>query len=555
MIDIEKGACNKGFIYLFGNPTERELSILKPCQMGCFFSNSINKAGDNTYILEPEYFLCFDGYVLNKNEIENKYKCKWENYLKENTFKKDFPEALRGGFCGVVADMHIKQLMLFVDQLGNRALYYYISSEKVYVSNRMDLLVKTLSKENGIVINDDGVENFLEFGYFHNDNTLVKGIKRVEPGTTIIIDMCSLTHRKRQYYVVPSHIVKADGCDKNHMISELDNAFRKTVKRQFEIDERINKRSVSELTGGLDSRMTTLISDYMGYKNQINVTCSPVDSLDYSIPREIANDFDHEHIMYKLDSFDWLDDYKKVLIENNWSSSFYVAAQKYGAYKGLDLEKMGFVHTGVLGDAIVSTFYPNEDYNYRKPTGKENAYSKKVNFKKRINPLFDTCEKMSFHVSGFLGINATYTFIQNYSEWVSPFLDVDFLNTVMSIPFEYRANHHIYLDWVETLYPHLADYGWEKWGGVKPVNANRDKAKKPEMSQEFINYLDDHVNNICLSVLKTLNVVNTMIPLRYLGFIKQFLMEGTIYEKCIAISLVESIRQVKDICDEGYVIL
>ena len=67
---------------------------------------------------------------------------------------------------------------------------------------------------------------------------------------------------------------------------------------------------------------------------------------------------------------------------------------------------------------------------------------------------------------------------QNYFENSSPFLDVDFLNFILSVPFEYRANHKLYLKWISAKYPKAAEYGWEKWHGARPTERSRKFEKK-----------------------------------------------------------------------------
>ena len=65
-------------------------------------------------------------------------------------------------------------------------------------------------------------------------------------------------------------------------------------------------------------------------------------------------------------------------------------------------------------------------------------------------------------------MESTYMIRQHYVETASPFMDVDFMDVVFSLPFEYRYNHSIYLKWIKEKYAKAAEFGWEKWGGVKP---------------------------------------------------------------------------------------
>ena len=65
-------------------------------------------------------------------------------------------------------------------------------------------------------------------------------------------------------------------------------------------------------------------------------------------------------------------------------------------------------------------------------------------------------------------MQTSYMTRQNYIECASPFEDVEMLETAFSIPLAYRGNAKLYLRWIAEKYPEAAEFGWEKWGGVKP---------------------------------------------------------------------------------------
>lgn len=48
----------------------------------------------------------------------------------------------------------------------------------------------------------------------------------------------------------------------------------------------------------------------------------------------------------------------------------------------------------------------------------------------------------------------------NYTETVSPFLDLDFFEYALSIPAEMRYNHYLYKKWIVKKYPQAANYIW-----------------------------------------------------------------------------------------------
>jgi asparagine synthase (glutamine-hydrolysing) len=97
---------------------------------------------------------------------------------------------------------------------------------------------------------------------------------------------------------------------------------------------------------------------------------------------------------------------------------------------------------------------------------------------KEVLDKFSNREQFSIYTRGLLGAQSSYMLRQNYVETASPFLDVDFLNFILSVPFNYRVKHKIYLAWIASKYPIATRYGWEKWHGAKPTERGRLIEKK-----------------------------------------------------------------------------
>lgn len=60
-------------------------------------------------------------------------------------------------------------------------------------------------------------------------------------------------------------------------------------------------------------------------------------------------------------------------------------------------------------------------------------------------------EVFAIYERGFLGVCSTHFIRQNYTEVSSPFLDIDFMDMCLTIPFELRKNHNLYLKWIEKI--------------------------------------------------------------------------------------------------------
>lgn len=530
---------SKGFLYAQGWKVNNSNSLFARKKFGIFLDKCLNQFGDNVSV-DTDITLFFDGYVCNKKELCANYDS-WEQYLIANVQCKSFPKDLRGGFCGFFISKNV--IKLFVDHTGNRAVYYYYKNKKFIISNRLDAIISFMGEqEEPIKINLRAIQYMLEFGFMLDKSTFIENVYRVEPGTVILFN--NDKKQENRYYLMDNMSIFRNNSLKN-LIEQLDFYFVQAVKRQFDLDKKIGKTSLVELSGGLDSRMTTIVSHKLGYIDQVNVLSTSSQHLDYSLSKKIAEGMNHRYIENIIDKFEWFDDYKKALYLGNWSCNFLYSAPLIKFFENIDYSQIASLHTGVLGDAVVSTFYPTKEYTYAKPTGKENAYTKKLSYKKSVRDIYDNREKMSLHITGFLGVQASYIMKQNFMEWSSPFLDVDLMNFIYRIPFESRANHNMYIKWIENKYPEAAKYGWEKWGGLLPLSINTEYAKKRlykpcniyDGVEKDFERIRDYINFL-------LHYVNAYIPEELIHDSKLLLDKGYVHEKCMALSMLESVHQI-----------
>ena len=433
------------------------------------YNNLLNKFPYDQIFLNTDQEVCFfDGFVYNKAEIMKKRDMDWKNsfsdYIKANP--SECLSMLRGNFCGYFYDKEEEAMTIFTDHLGAKALYYYINGDQWIISNNVVFILNVL-KENHCPynFNDVAAQYMLSYGYMLDDSTFVRQIHRVLPGYFISIKGNKL-QRKRYYQICNTE----ERMTETEAIEKIDFAFRRAVYREFEKDIEYGYRHLVDLSGGLDSRMVSWVAHDLGYTDQVNITYCRAGYNDDIISKEIACYLHHEYIFKTLDDAKWLYDVDSLTEMNNGAAYFCGITGGGRLLSMLKGENFGIEHTGMIGDAILSTFYRDKNFNYQKPKFGMHRYSEMLSYN------FDSClleeypnqEIFAIYTRGILGAQASYMIRQNYVEPASPFTDVDFLDTVFSVPFEYRRNHHIYLKWMMEKYPESANFGWEKWGGIKP---------------------------------------------------------------------------------------
>lgn len=447
-----------GFNIIIGAKTNSNCKASIQYKNVIFESNLIDKfAGDKLFFETDKYLVVLDGVILNKKEIlENG---SWNETFVSLYEKKgeSFISTLRGSFAGALFDKINEKLIVFSDQIGSKFIYHSCDEDSFLCSSMMGNMYDLLQVNNKKYdIQENSAISLLTYGYMLEDNTLCNRIKKLLPGDFLVLSKGKLNFHT--YYELRKN--PNENLTEEDMIEIIDSSFRKAVKLQFEKDCEYGYRHLVALSGGLDSRMTSWVAHDLGYTDQLNFTFSQTDYWDEIIPKQIASDLKHEWIFKSLDNGVWLDSIDRVTKQTGGNVVYYGTAHSDSCLRYINMEEFGLVHSGQLGDVIIGSYI--KDKNNIKYTLGEGAYSTK--YLKHLDVSlrsFQDQEMGMFIVRGLNGINNGLQNIYNYSESLSPFLDLDFLEKCLSIPLEYRKNHNLYKKWILKKYPDAANYVWE----------------------------------------------------------------------------------------------
>ena len=450
--------------------------LKKVCDGLYIYDNCLHKyPSDEIAEIRDGIYYWMDGFVYNKDElIERNDVDNWSNTFIKESQRPDFPNRLRGGFSGFIACTG--SMGLFNDHVGNHAVYYYVDRDLAICSTRVYYIVELIKSLGRIIhLDEHAAGMMLRFGYMIDNSTFVKEIKRVLPGQKIEIDNYGKI-KSIQYYIPDNRCVCMD-MREEEAIELLDAHFRKAVHREFKKDRDYGYEHLVDLSGGLDSRMVTWVGHDMGYQQQMNATVCKYDYLDYEIAVKLASDKEHSFLFMPLDDFAWFRDADEMARKNNGASLYSGMTGGKRLYQCIDKNMFGIVHTGMVGDSVVGSFFKNPVEGYGGVNYESFKYSDMLDFTDEIadRRKYRNQEIYVLYNRGFMCAQSSYFTIQTYFETSSPFLDVDFLDNVLSIPLKLRCGHYIYLKWIETKYPDAAEYGWEKWKGLKPKVENMDK--------------------------------------------------------------------------------
>lgn len=451
---------------------------------------TINKfENDKLFVNEKDVILILEGVILNKKELV-KPGSNWRETVKllyrENG--DSFFSEFRGSFSGALYDKKLNKWIIFTDHIGSKHIYYYRQEKEVYISCEIvDLYELFKNAKISYSLDIQGAYMLLSYGYMLEEFTLCSQIKKLRPGSYLKIENGSLS--LFEYYRLPE--ISDQDVSENEAVENIDKLFRQAIYLQFEKDKEYGYNHCVSLSGGLDSRMTSIVAHDLGYKNQLNYTFSQTRYLDETIAKKIASDLNHEWIFKSLDNGMFLFDIDQINLISGGNVLYSSLAHSNSLFKFLNFLNLGILHSGQLGDVIIGSFGRGEPYSKSKP------YSKTLLSKvSEINTnLYATFELKNMYQRGFNCANSGLLPSQKHSETMSPFYDVDLMNYCLRLPINYRINHRLYRKWILKKYPKAASYVWE---------ATKDKLTSPVFKALGKEFTTKQIKNKVFNRLKIL---------------------------------------------------
>lgn len=527
------------------------------------YSHLLNKFPNDQFFRMEEGTVSFlNGYVYNKADYGQAYGLSWAEAftraLTENA--GDALKKLRGGFCGYLYNRETKELLVYTDQIAVKPVYYYIDGERWMVSDCVEDMAAVL-KNNGLACEFQplAAQYMLTYGYMIDDTTFVRQIHRLLPGKY-------LRARDGKISVIRYHFIQntPQAVSEEEAVEKIDVAFREAVRREFEKDREYGYRHLVDLSGGLDSRMVTWVAHDLGYTDQLNVTYCRDGYRDEKIARQVALHLGHEYLFKPLDDGKWMYDIDEMTSQNNAAALYMGMTGGRRMLASINMDPFGIEHTGMIGDAILGTLYRDKDLSCGKPVFGQSAHSGRLQyaFDEKLLEEYPNQEMFGIYTRGMLGASSSYLIRQQYIETASPFMDVDLLETAFSLPFDYRNHHHIYLRWLNEKYPQAAEFGWEKWGGVKPRESHilfrKMKTTQRLLWQGFCNVAhisnQDSMNPVdywyekdrgiqkCFADYVESTIDNSVLGEDLKKDIRLLLTEGGVEEKCLAITVLAAVK-------------
>ena len=392
---------------------------------------------DHQNVNNEAYALVLDGLILNQHELVDQKQT------------KDFFTEFRGPFTGLYYDKQAQEAVVFTNQTGDSAVFYYLSDTLQAFSSNFNLLLEFLKKQQIPVHLDEKASHWmLTFGYLVDDATFAQEIKRLRAGKALYLEHGKWTERR--YHLFHSDLLNIS---EDEAIERIDVLFRQAVKRCFNKDlEYGYTQHLVDMSAGMDSRMVNCVAKAMGYGPITNISYSQTGSEEEALSKQASKLFGNEMIFESLDNHEFIYDIDELL-KGNFGTYLYTGITG-GArlLSKLDFNQFGTEQTGQLGDIILGGTFAKTEKDTVNP--KYVRLSQTLPLKFDPNPeRFEHQDQYILYIRGFMGAMSSWFIRKQYTFALSPFTDVDFMEFCYSLPVAMRRNHNLYWKWVERYYP------------------------------------------------------------------------------------------------------
>ena len=248
-------------------PDDEGYYIAGPLGFGFRRLSIIDLAGGHQPMSDQEesVWVIFNGEIYNFHELKSEleahghvFRTKSDTEVIVHGYKQWGDEVLNrlnGMFGLAIWDVRQRRLVLARDPFGIKLLYYRIDQGRLFFGSEMRPVRAAMTDENEI--DPVSLNLFLRYRYTPSPHTIIKGIKKLAPGTSLIIQngSCEL---KRWYRFKPTPYVPAKLLPE--ATEELLALYKRTVKRQLISDVPVGLL----LSGGVDSGLLLSLMNLYG---------------------------------------------------------------------------------------------------------------------------------------------------------------------------------------------------------------------------------------------------------------------------------------------------
>jgi len=415
---------------------------------------------DNLCARADGYIVGLEGIIYNVDSIPREDRAETLLSLYRG-HGADMPRQIRGVYLGIVLDVQKGELLAYADSCGSLPCFYSCWSGGFVMSSDIGQVLEWRRKHGMTCkLHEQMAYYMLTMGCVIEDDTLVEDVYRLHGGDSIMYSPAGSV--RRHHYARYRDISYEPVQDYSAMLEQMDAYLCRSVDEATAVDRHYGRQSLTTISGGIDSRFVLMRQVDQGA--DVRALCfSHPGYEDEHIAREICRDVDVPLDFISLDMGRYTERFDQNMSIFQGQIFYLTSAHFRYALDQLEDTSYGLIHTGILGGSAVGS-------SLKYPVDKANLKSRCLS-----KILWDRC---SDHAALYLeqhthpetapllarSMNMTISgawCCAQESYGTSPFMDLDFIELMLSVPPSRKKHRRVMIDWMHQHHPTMTSYRWE----------------------------------------------------------------------------------------------
>jgi asparagine synthase (glutamine-hydrolysing) len=171
---------------------------------------------------------------------------------------QELVQRLNGMFAFAIHDRRRASVFLARDRMGIKPLHYAIDGDRLVFASELKALLRDPALRKGI--DPAALDDYLAYEFVPSPGSIVRGIKKLEPGHTLTWSVAESTHKLRRYWSPQLNLDDADGRGIEEECEKLRAVLRESVRKELISDVPLGVF----LSGGIDSSAVAATMTQLG---------------------------------------------------------------------------------------------------------------------------------------------------------------------------------------------------------------------------------------------------------------------------------------------------
>lgn len=264
----------------------------------------------------------------------------------------DFLLRLHGPFAIALWDEANQRLLLAIDRLGIKGLYWSREKDRLLFATRLDAVRAV--RESSVELNPAALPQYLLFSVIPHPMTIFRGIEKLAPGMCLIYEKDAI----RQFRYWDLNYVESHDRDETRWAQEVQNAMREAV--HLHLDGCASDNVGAYLSGGTDSSsVVAFMSERCQPVNTFSIFFGEAEYSEIGFARTTATHFRTRHFEKQITANDAFEAIPKIA---KYYDEPFANSSAFGSYYCAALARDMGVQTMLGGDGGDELFAGNSRY-------------------------------------------------------------------------------------------------------------------------------------------------------------------------------------------------